>query len=107
MNAIAESFTLFGFNGEDKPSALLKMGNEGWIEILYVNPEERNQGLGVQLIGQAVQKAMEQGEKKLRIQIGKKNPAILLLEENAFTLANEQVGGKVVLEKDLSCEVNF
>lgn len=100
-------FVLFGFNGREEPSALLQMDDPGWISVLYVVPEERKQGLGVQLIGQAVQRTLEQGETKLRIFLRKENPACTLLEENGFVPIERITDGRVVFEKDLSCEVNF
>lgn len=107
MTAVTERGALFGFNGETKPSALLQMGKSGWIEILYVNPEERKQGLGVQLIGQAVQNTMEQGLTKLRIRLHKENPAYALFRENDFVPVDQQLDGTVVMEKDLSCKADF
>ena len=107
MTAVTERRALFGFNGETKPSALLQMGKSGWIEILYVNPEERKQGLGVQLIGQAVQNTMEQGLTKLRIRLHKENPAYALFRENDFVPVDQQLDGTVVMEKDLSCKADF
>lgn len=107
LNTDTDRFTLLGFNGGTEPSALLQMENSGWIEIIYVNPDERQQGLGVQMIGQAVQRTLEQGETKLRIRLHKGNPAYTLFEENDFVPVDQQMDGQVVLEKDLSCEEDF
>jgi len=103
----AERYTLFGFNEKAEPSALLQMGDLGWIRVLYVLPEERQQGLGVQLIGQAVQRTLEQGGLTLRILMRRENPAWALFAENSFIPTVEIPDGRIILEKDLSCDVDF
>ena len=100
-------FRLFGFNGNEKPSALLEMADVGCITLLYVRPEERKQGLGVQMIGQAVQRTTAQGGKTLRITLRRDNPAWALLEENSFAPVQELPDGRTVLEKDLDCSAEI
>ena len=100
-------FRLFGFNGRESPSALLEMEDTGRITLLYVRPGEREQGLGVQLIGQAVQQTMAQGGKTLHITLRRDNPARALLEENSFAPVQELPDGRVVLEKDLDCSAEI
>lgn len=99
--------TLFGFNGREKPSALLQMDDAGRIWTLYVKPEDRQQGLGVQLIGQAVQRALSQGKTKLQIRLYKGNDAWALFAENGFIPVDESSEGRTVLEKNLNCDENF
>lgn len=106
-NNSSDLYSLFGCNGTNEPSALLQMGDPGWISTLYVRPEERKQGLGVQLIGQAVQRTLEQGETKLRVRLRKENPAWALFADNSFITVTEDTDGQIVLEKDLNCEINF
>jgi len=103
----AERYTLFGFNERREPSALLQMGAPGWIRLLYVRPEERQQGLGVQLIGQAVQKTLEQGGRKIRILLRQENSAYALFAENDFIPVVRCVDGNIILEKDLSLDTDF
>lgn len=97
-------YTLLGFNGREDPSALLQMDAVGSISLLYVLPQERQQGLGVQLIGQAVQRILSQGGQTLRLALRRENPAWALLEENSFIPVGELPDGRVVLEKDLRCD---
>lgn len=101
------SYTLFGFNGRNDPSALLQMSNVGHIRLLYVRPEERQQGLGVQLIGQAAQWTLSQGGDELYISLRKDNPARALLEENDFILSEETAGGELHLKKRLRNDLDF
>lgn len=100
-------YTLFGFNGKTEPSALLQMSGVGHIHLLYVRPEERQQGLGVQMIGQAVQWTLSHGGDELNISLRKENPARALLEENDFILAGETVRGEVYLKKSLRNDLDF
>ncbi len=105
-NGHIDRYTLFGFNGKKKPSALLQMDDSGQINILYVMSGERQQGLGVQLIGQAVQRALALGKTKLQVHLRKENGARALFAENGFIPVGEDLNG-VTLEKDLDCDENF
>lgn len=61
----AASLTLEGMLGEE-PVGLLHMAPEtGRIVLAYIRPENRRRGLGVQLLGQAVLHAREQGGETL------------------------------------------
>jgi probable phosphoglycerate mutase len=95
--------TLFGFNGQEAPSALLQMRSVGQIGMLYVLPEERQQGLGVQLIGQAVQWTLANGGQTLCIVLEEQSPAWALFAENEFLPVKKTPEGLVILEKDLRC----
>ncbi len=101
------SYTLFGFNGSKAPSALLQMCDEGEIHLLYVRPEERQQGLGVQLIGQAAQWALSQGRDELYISFEPGDPAKSLFEENGFIRFGETTDGKVQLKKSLGTQFDL
>lgn len=100
-------YTLFGFNGKETPSALLCMNGVGQIGLLYVLPEERQQGLGVQLIGQAAQWTLDKGGQTLRIPLREESPARALFEENEFVPADRTPDGRMILEKDLRCVSYF
>ncbi len=101
------TYALFGYNGKMNPSALLQMGDNGRINVLYVKPEDRRQGLGVQLIGQAVQRALAQGEPRLQIRLCRGNDAWTLFAENGFIPVEQTTGGQAILKKELNCDDNF
>lgn len=103
----ADRYMILGYANSDTPAALLQMADVGWISLLYVLPEERRQGLGVQLIGQAVHRTLTLGGTSLRIALRKNNPARSLLAENAFVPAGETCDGRVILEKKLCCAPEY
>ena len=55
----------------------------GWITLLYLCPEYRNRGLGVQLLGRAVAKYKKLGRRSIRLHVAEDNKAAL-----AFYRAN-------------------
>ena len=103
----SSTYTLFGFNGKVEPSALLQMDDNGRINVLYVEPEDRWQGLGVQLIGQAVQRALALGKHTLQIRLRRENDAWKLFPENGFIPVEEMTEGQAILEKELNCDDDF
>lgn len=82
-------FSLLGFNGEE-PAGLLQMDNEGQIYTLYVVPELRRQGLGAQLVGQAVQRAAGQDAKALGLRLPVSLPALGFLEDLGFSAVSAE-----------------
>ena len=103
----SNAYTLFGFNGKVEPSALLQMDDNGRINVLYVEPEDRWQGLGVQLIGQAVQRALALEKHTLQIRLRRENDAWKLFAENGFIPVEEITEGPAILEKELNCDDDF
>ena len=95
-------FSLFGLRSDDGPDALLQMGRGGNMVTLYVSPEQRCQGLGVQLIGQAQQWAQSQGLEALYVTVHENSPAIAFLEDCGFIQVADSSEGLIRLEKRLS-----
>ena len=105
--AADDLFSLLGFNGKEEPSGLLQMGDIGRIKTLYIRPEERCQGLGVQLIGQAAQRTLAQSGATLSLSLKKDSPAMNFFTENDFRPAGQTDDGSLILEKDLRCSSEF
>lgn len=51
--------------------------NYGWVSLLYLEPEYRGRGLGIQLLGRAVMKYQAMGRKSLRLHVSDDNTAAL------------------------------
>ena len=61
--------TLVGLLG-DTPVGIVQTGPEvEWISLMCIHPEYRNRGFGVQLLGQAVYRARDNGKDFLRIRL--------------------------------------
>ncbi|MCR5577449.1 MAG: GNAT family N-acetyltransferase [Oscillospiraceae bacterium] len=102
---------LFFYEGE-RFAGLLDLDTErgesigvGWISLLYLAPEYRGRGLGVQLLGRAVVKYRRLGRRTLRLQAAEDNAAALAFyRRNGFETLSWTPGrhGKIfLLEKDL------
>ena len=98
-----EFLSLLAYDGEE-PSALLQMGSINSICTLYVLPSQRRRGLGVQLIGQAQQRALSYAADALCISVCRTSPAIPFLKENDFVPVGETAEGLVRFEKSLGCD---
>ena len=101
----------FVYNGEDF-AGLLDLDTRrsahadvGWITLLYLTPEFRGRGLGVQLLGRAVVKYRRLGRRVLRLQAAEDNAAaISFYRKYGFTALSWTAGshGRVwLMEKDL------
>ena len=79
--------------------------HSGWVSLLYLCPEYRFQGLGVQLLGRAVVKYRRLGCRTLRLQAAEDNAAALAFyRKNGFTALSWTPGshGKLwLMEKQL------
>ena len=77
----------------------------GWVSLLYLAPEYRRRGLGVQLLGRAVVKYRRLGRRALRLQAAEDNAAALAFyRRNGFEALSWAPGshGRVwLMEKDL------
>ena len=101
----------FVYNGEDF-AGLLDLDTRrsahadvGWITLLYLTPEFRGRGLGVQLLGRAVVKYRRLGRRVLRLQAAEDNAAaISFYRKYGFPALSWTAGshGRVwLMEKDL------
>ena len=68
----------------------------GWIDILWVKPELRQQSCGIQLLGQAVFRYRELGRQVLRLQTGPNTDTEFLAHHGFYPVAEG------VLEKDIA-----
>ena len=77
----------------------------GWISLLYLLPEYRNRGYGVQLLGRAVVRYRALGRHALQLHAAPSNPAALrFYEKCGFARVGSEVGASgplAVLEKPL------
>ena len=102
-----ERTTLVGFLGET-PVGAVQLGPErGWISLACIKAEFRRRGLGVQLIGQAVQRARELGGQRLRIALPAESAARRFFSGHGFAPAGMGPGDRVILEKDISYRPEF
>lgn len=74
----------------------------GWISLIYLAPEYRNKGYGVQLLARAMTVYMGLGRKALRLTVAKENAAALrFYERHGFEVLSTQAGGLLLMEKKL------
>ena len=80
----------------------------GYIPFVYMTPQYRKQGLGVQLIGQAVSVYRPLGRERLRLRCAPENAvAQRFYEKYGFTKVGEEQGARVkldMLEKSIAYE---
>lgn len=67
---------------EDQPAGLLDLDTQrgshagyGWISLLYLEPEFRGRGCGIQLLSRAMQKYEQLGRRALRLHVAEENQA--------------------------------
>lgn len=103
---------LLRFYCEEKPMGLLEMdpgrgqsAGYGWVSLLYLKPEYRNRGLGIQLLGRAVLRSKALGRTALRLHVAEDNaPALAFYRKWGFReLSSEQgaFGKLLLMEKKL------
>jgi len=77
----------------------------GWITLLYLREEYRNQGLGVQLLGRAVRYFSKHKRKALRLHVSADNQSALsFYRKNGFVLIGTEkgiLGDLLLMEKRL------
>jgi len=79
--------------------------NYGWVSLLYLCPEYRGRGLGVQLLGRAVAKYRGMGRRAIRLHVAEDNaPALAFYRANAFEELSRTAGAQaelLLMEKSL------
>ena len=82
----------------------------GWISLLYLRPEYRNRGLGVQLLGRAVVKYRKLGRRAIRLHVAEDNKAaVAFYRANAFEELSRVPGAQaplLLMEKKLVRHAN-
>lgn len=77
----------------------------GWVSLLYLCPEYRGQGLGVQLLGRVVAKYRHLGRSAIRLHVAEDNlPALAFYRANGFRELSRVPGAQaqlLLMEKDL------
>jgi Fructose-2,6-bisphosphatase len=77
----------------------------GWISLLYLRPEYRGRGLGVQLLGRAVAKYRKMGRRSIRLHVAQDNrPALAFYLANGFVELSHVPGAQaelLLMEKPL------
>ena len=76
----------------------------GWVSFLYLRPEMRGKGFGIQLIGEAVSRFRELGRQRIRLCTAPHNAALGFYEHLGFVHCGSEPGalGKLILlEKEL------
>ncbi len=97
---------------QDEPVGLVDLDTErgvgtgyGWISLLYLKPEYRSLGCGIQLLGRAVLLYKSLGRKALRLHVAEGNSAAVnFYRKNGFeTLSweNNGLGRLLLMEKKL------
>ena len=88
--------TLEGFLDQE-PVGLLQLDPEaGEVSLVYVRPECRRRGFGVQLIGQAVQYTRERGGEDLTAALPPESPAGGFFQDCGFAPQDEAPGGRTL-----------
>ena len=93
--------TLTAFSGGEA-AGVIQLGPEtGWISLACLREEFRGRGLGVQLIGQAVQHARRLGGERLFIALPTGGAAAERFRDYGFAPAGTAEDGRTVWEKDI------
>ena len=91
--------TLEGFLGEETVGLLQMDPETGRIGLVYVRPDFRGRGFGVQLIGQAVQHTRERGGKALSAALPPESEARPFFLDCGFSPAEPEAEGQELLSK--------
>lgn len=96
---------------EDEPIGLVDMDTRrgryagyGWLSLLYLRPEYRHQGYGIQVLGRVYRKYQKLGRRSLRLNVAVSNAdARAFYEREGFTVLGREGGadGLLLLEKSL------
>ena len=96
---------------EDEPIGLVDMDTRrgryagyGWLSLLYLRPEYRHQGYGIQVLGRVYRKYQKLGRRSLRLNVAATNTdARAFYAREGFTVLAREGGadGLLLLEKSL------
>lgn len=96
LSGAAGRSTVAGYLKEE-PVGLLQLGPEpGWISLAYIRADCRKRGFGVQLIGQAVQRAREQGGEDLYAALPPRPEAEAFFRDCGFRPQGRDAGGREI-----------
>ena len=74
----------------------------GWLSLLYLKPEYRRQGYGIQVLARAYRHYQELGRRSLRLNVATANTAArAFYEKEGFRLLRKEGSGLLLLEKSL------
>ena len=97
----AQRLTLVGYLREE-PVGLVQLGPEpGWISLACIREDQRGQGFGTQLIGQAVHHARDGHGERLRVLLPEDSAAQTFFRDNGFYPIGTGPDGRELLEKDI------
>ena len=95
----------------DEPIGLVDMDTRrgrwagyGWLSLLYLKPEYRHQGYGIQVLARVYRKYQKLGRRSLRLNVAASNTAArAFYEREGFTVLGREGGadGLLLLEKSL------
>lgn len=99
----------------DKPVGLIDMDVKrgadegfGWISLIYLRPDYRGQGYGIQVLARAIKKYTGLGRRELRLHVAQENAAaISFYKKYGFEIAGEQrgaVGKQLLMRRELKGE---
>ncbi len=78
-----------------------RLAGYGWLSLLYLRPEYRHQGYGIQVLGRVYRKYQMLGRRSLRLNVAVSNAdARAFYAREGFTVLGRE-GGLLLLEKDL------
>lgn len=96
---------------EDEPIGLVDMDTRrgalagyGWLSLLYLRPEYRHQGYGIQVLGRVYRRYQKLGRRSLRLNVAVSNTdARTFYEREGFAVLGREGGtdGLLLLEKSL------
>ncbi len=93
---------------EDEPVGLVdidpargRFAGYGWLSLVYLRPEYRGQGFGIQALARAYRWCAAHGRKRLRLNVADANAAALRLYEHEGFRTLRREGGLLLLEKSL------
>ena len=103
----AAPLSLEGLLGED-PVGLLQLDPEtGRISLVYIRPDVRRRGFGVQLIGQAVQHVRERGGEELSAAPASGSPEEAFFLDGGFAPQGRTPEGGTLLVKPIGFDPNL
>jgi len=79
-----------------------RMAGYGWLSLIYLRPEYRRQGYGIQVLARVYRHYQELGRRSLRLNVAESNTAArAFYEKEGFRLLRKEGDGLLLLEKSL------